>query len=67
MKEKVLIVEDEFVEANYIQLCEGLPDPAASSATLDEVERRHIIEVLRKCNGKVGGKGGDEETGHHKT
>ena len=40
---------------------EGLPDPAASSDTLDEVERRHIIEVLRKCNGKVGGKGGAAE------
>ena len=40
---------------------EGLPDPATSSSTLDEVERRHIIEVLRKCNGKVGGKGGAAE------
>jgi DNA-binding NtrC family response regulator len=34
-------------------------DPAISS--IEEVEKSHIIEVLRKCDGKIAGKGGAAE------
>jgi formate hydrogenlyase transcriptional activator len=32
-----------------------------SAANLESVERRHIIDVLRRCSGKISGKGGAAE------
>jgi transcriptional regulator with GAF, ATPase, and Fis domain len=38
-------------------------DPAGSAdiINLESVERKHIIDVIRKCNGKIAGKGGAAE------
>ncbi|HXO75295.1 MAG TPA: helix-turn-helix domain-containing protein, partial [Puia sp.] len=33
----------------------------STGASIDEVEKAHIIETIRKCNGKVSGAGGAAE------
>ena len=35
--------------------------PGSSPKTLDELERDHILTVLKKCNHKIGGRGGAAE------
>ncbi|HEY6902794.1 MAG TPA: helix-turn-helix domain-containing protein, partial [Candidatus Acidoferrales bacterium] len=35
--------------------------PTAASATLEDVEREHILRVLRETNGRIGGSGGAAE------
>jgi two-component system, NtrC family, response regulator HydG len=37
------------------------PDPNVCISSIDEIERDHIIDVLRRCDGKVAGKGGAAE------
>jgi formate hydrogenlyase transcriptional activator len=35
--------------------------PTTASATLEDIEREHILRVLRETKGKVGGAGGAAE------
>jgi transcriptional regulator with GAF, ATPase, and Fis domain len=39
----------------------GEPAGTAALINLESVERQHIVNILRKCNGKVSGKGGAAE------
>jgi transcriptional regulator with GAF, ATPase, and Fis domain len=38
---------------------EDLTTPRLSS--MEEIEKRHIIEIMRQCNGKIAGAGGAAE------
>jgi len=40
---------------------EEMPVTALKIKTIDDVEREHIIKILKKCNGKVAGVGGAAE------
>jgi two-component system response regulator HydG len=35
--------------------------PKTQRSTMEEIEKGHIIEILRQCNGKIAGKGGAAE------
>src|SRR5690606_36989234 len=40
---------------------ENTSQAESTNGTLDQIERLHIIETLRKCNGKISGYGGAAE------
>lgn len=50
-------------EITLPELPRGLPDspPGHNVKTIEEMEKAHILEVLRKCHGKISGAGGAAE------
>ena len=56
IERSMLLSEEEVLTKVY------LPDRKAPSATtLVAVEKQHILEIIRRCRGKIGGKGGAAE------
>jgi transcriptional regulator with GAF, ATPase, and Fis domain len=45
-----------------IELPESAPSVSPSSATLEDVERQHILDVLERTRWKISGKGGAAES-----
>jgi transcriptional regulator with GAF, ATPase, and Fis domain len=58
-----LSVNSEVIKQLPVQLSRPEPTSAAETRikTIDQVEREHIISVLKKCSGKVSGVGGAAE------
>jgi len=52
-------IEHIYLPGAEIENEDILPDGHVK--TIDEIEREHIISVLKKCNGKVSGAGGAAE------
>ncbi|MBE9461295.1 sigma-54-dependent transcriptional regulator [Dyadobacter subterraneus] len=52
----------ESIEIPSVRLNTTLINESLTTKTLEQVEREHIINVLRECRGRVSGKGGAAET-----
>jgi DNA-binding NtrC family response regulator len=62
MERAVLLSKDNLI--SQLDLPKSAPKiqrARVSSSSLEDMEREHIIEVLRKCNGRIAGKGGAAE------
>jgi PAS domain S-box-containing protein len=47
--------------AERLESDEASADPRVSGQTLDEVERKHILQILARCEGRIAGPGGAAE------
>jgi DNA-binding NtrC family response regulator len=66
IERSILLTTDGLLEDVYIPRQAATIDDkqdlsALSNLTLEEMERRYIIEVLKRCTGKISGAGGAAE------
>jgi len=62
MERSVLLAETNILTKVYLpEFVAADCSTSADTIDLESVERQHIIEVLRRCNGKISGKGGAAE------
>jgi len=57
----VILSRGTVLNVPQVELAQVAEGPAGSSSSLEEIEREHIIRVLRETNGKIGGPGGAAE------
>jgi formate hydrogenlyase transcriptional activator len=57
----VILSRGSVLNVPQVELAQATEGPATSSSSLEEIEREHIIRVLRETNGKIGGPGGAAE------
>jgi DNA-binding NtrC family response regulator len=58
----VLLNRDDTIRSIALSRSPGKADmPETPISSIEEVEKNHIITVLRQCNGKIAGKGGAAE------
>lgn len=59
----VLLTQDNLIKHIFLpgRVNEAAAPANAKIKTMEENERDHIIEVIKKCNGKISGKGGAAE------
>ena len=57
----VILSRGSVLNVPQVELAQAAEGPATSSSSLEEIEREHIIRVLRETNGKIGGPGGAAE------
>ena len=57
----VILSRGSVLKVPLIELAPTEESAAAPSSSLEEIEREHIIRVLRETNGKIGGPGGAAE------
>ncbi|MGA8075002.1 MAG: sigma 54-interacting transcriptional regulator [Candidatus Acidiferrales bacterium] len=57
----VILSRGSVLNVPQVELAQAAEGPATASSSLEEIEREHIIRVLRETNGKIGGPGGAAE------
>jgi formate hydrogenlyase transcriptional activator len=57
----VILSRGPVLTVPQVELAQQAATPVAANASLEEMEREHILRVLRETNGKIGGPGGAAE------
>jgi len=57
----VILSRGPALNVPQVDLAEAIASPTAPATSLEEIEREHILRVLREAGGKIGGPGGAAE------